>query len=66
MIVYLVICVIVWLLAFVYAQNEPRFPRSPIKEQIYNLLTASTIALLWPLGIIVLTVVVAFGKLRSR
>lgn len=66
MIAYWIICAVVWLFAFVYAQNEPRFIGSPIKEQIYNLLTASTIALLWPLGLVVLLGVVILGKIKSN
>ncbi len=66
MIVYWVVCAAVWLLAFVYAQNEPRFRGSPIKEQAYNVLTATTIALLWPLGLTVLAVVVVLGRLKSK
>ena len=66
MTVYWVVCAAVWLLAFVYAQNEPRFRGSPIKEQAYNLLTASTVAILWPLGLIILVGVILSGKLKSK
>lgn len=66
MIVYWIVCVTVWLISFMYAQNEPRFIGSPIKEQVYNLLTASTIALLWPLGLVILTGAILYSKLSSN
>lgn len=62
---YWIISVLVWLLAFVYAQNEPRYIRKPLAEQAANVLTATTIALLWPLGLVLVVFFVALGKFKA-
>lgn len=61
---YWIISVLVWLLAFVYAQNEPRYISRPIAEQTANVLTATTIALLWPLGLVLVVLFVVITKYR--
>jgi hypothetical protein len=62
---YWFICALVWLITFLYVQDDPKYVGSPIAEQTANVLTATTIALLWPLGLVVAAILIA-SKWISR